>query len=219
MHNLRFFKNKILNTPLVIVMGVLLLIQSIWIIYTNFLIQEHKSVGFITALLILISGIFEILFAVKNYKRIDIWVIFLFSGIAIVLVSLFLALNNDTELNIYLLIFYAVLVSIKNIMVITNLKAYGMLEWKGNVILNYISFLIIILGTFRFINGFSIFPDLPIVFFVNFILMISFYNKMEELNSIPEKVSRNIYMKIEDIKNEYFAALKKNWDADRDLYM
>ena len=40
-----------------------------------------------------------------------------------------------------------------------------------------------------------------------------------ELNTFPDKVSREIYQKIDGVKIEYFEALEKNWDADRNLFL
>lgn len=40
----------------------------------------------------------------------------------------------------------------------------------------------------------------------------------KKLNTFRDKVSRNIYLKIDEIKQEYFNALRKNWNADKDLY-
>lgn len=40
-----------------------------------------------------------------------------------------------------------------------------------------------------------------------------------ELNTFPDKVSREVYQKNDGAKIEYFEALEKSWDADRNLFL
>lgn len=40
-----------------------------------------------------------------------------------------------------------------------------------------------------------------------------------ELNTFPDKASSEVYQKIDGVKIEYFEALEKNWDADRNLFL
>ncbi|MFD2943415.1 hypothetical protein [Flavobacterium notoginsengisoli] len=192
----------------------------LWCVSLFFAVPKLYSDG-LFALTLLGNGIIEIFFSLSNRRKFDSWGLLLQSGIFCVTAGLSVTFDVMEIVNIKeVFLLYLLIVALFNLILASSLKEYGMVKWNSFKGLNLVIVLLSILGIVAIAN------DLDYISFFLTIISIC-YNcsrmtlslKLSELNTFSQKVSRNTYKKIDLVKEEYFESLKKNWDADRNIYL
>lgn len=173
-----------------LLVGLLFVGIGIWCFITP--LAAYLTLAFIFSVSFLGSGIFEIIFALSNRKKIDNWGWTLASGILGFVVGILLIINPLISITILPLYvgFVILFRSIMAIVIAFDLKSYGVLDWGNLLVLG-------ILGTiFSFVLLWNpIFAGLSIVYYTAFALIalgifyIYFAFKLKRIHDMPEKRS------------------------------
>ncbi|MFC0780521.1 hypothetical protein [Flavobacterium sp. HJSW_4] len=171
--------------------------------------------------LLISNGFFMIIYYFSNKRKVIGLELLLQSGVFALCIGIITLFDCLKILNVNdFFLFYFFSAGLVNLMLASSLGLYGMIDW--NSFKNF-SIIVILLSIAGFL---FIVYDLPggVLFLVAASISygcarIKLALNFSELSRFPQKVSQQIYLKIEGAKNEYFEALKKNWDADEDLYL
>ncbi|PBJ08000.1 hypothetical protein [Flavobacterium sp. ACN6] len=181
---------------------------------------EFYIIG-IAALLLIINGAGEIFFSLSNKAKLEGWGLFIQSGMFTILTGalIFFDLVNIINVNEVFLSYFFI-AGLFNLTLAGSLAQYGMIDWTRFTNLNRAVVLLSITALFIVLSDWGdtdILLGITSIFFGcgRMILTLNF----SELNTFPDKVSRDIYRKIDGVTIEYFEALEKNWDADRNLFL
>jgi uncharacterized membrane protein HdeD (DUF308 family) len=159
----------------------------------------------------LISGIFEILFALLNRKQIDNWVWILAAGLINAILGAILLSRPEVSIAILpLYVGFGILFrSIAAIGYGFDLKQYGV-QGTGNLI--FIGILGVVFGTLVIFN--PVFGAINIIFWtaISFIISglysVDFALKLKKLKSYSDRISPELKEKYEQIKAEVQAQLE-----------
>lgn len=173
--------------PLLI--GLLFVGIGIWSFITP--LAAYLTLAFLFSISFLVSGVFDIIFALSNRKKIDNWGWTLASGIIGLVVGILLLSNpliSITLLPLYVG-FVILFRSIMAIVIAFNLKSYSVPDWKNLLFLG-------ILGTiFSFVLLWNpLFAGLSLVYWTAFafialgIFYIYLSFKLKRIHDIPEKI-------------------------------
>lgn len=198
--------------------GTALLLMSVWTFFGPMLdltFPMHK----ITALLILVISYLDFFFTFKNKQNTSLFDLLINFSILNLIVGVLLMTTNNLVIETYLLIVSCTFLFTQNLATIKYFQGYGKINWRSAIFLCYLCLTMILILFLRLEPDNIANPYLGLLFFIAFLFKFGLFFKMRKLNTFPEKVSFNVYSKIEMIEKEYSEALSKNWDADRDLYM
>ncbi|WP_132011925.1 MULTISPECIES: hypothetical protein [unclassified Flavobacterium] len=181
---------------------------------------EFYIIGF-SAFLLIINGVCEIFFSIANKRKLEAWGLFIQSGIFTIITGILILFDLVNILNVNeVLLSYFFIAGFFNLILASSLAQYGMIDWSRFRNLNWVVILVSASALFMIVSDWGntdILLGIASVLFGcgRMILTANF----SELNTFPDKVSREIYQKIDGVKNEYFEALEKNWDADKNLFL
>ena len=181
---------------------------------------EFYIIGF-SAFLLIINGGCEIFFALANKRKLEAWGLFIQSGIFTIITGILILFDLVNILNINeVLLSYFFIAGFFNLILAGSLARYGMIDWSRFRNLNWIVILVSASALLMLVSDWG---NTDIL--LGFTSVLFGYGRMiltanfSELNTFPDKVSREIYQKIDDVKIEYFEALERNWDAHRNLFL
>ena len=202
----QFFKtaqNAVKHWYLPLIIGIAFIALSVWVFQTP--IESIKTLGIFFSLTFLVSGLFEIIFAVVNRHELDNWIWTLMLGI-ISLILGFILLDNPVltmkVLGLYIG-FLALFRSLSAISTAIDLKRYGVPDWK-NILL--IGILGAIFSTILIWN--PAFAGLTLVFWLGLaILALGVINvlvalKLKRVHDLPNAVTDDLKMKMAALKKE-----------------
>ena len=146
-----------------LILGILFVGIGIWSFVTP--LAAYLTLTFLFSVSFLVSGIFEIVFALSNRKKIDHWGWTLASGIVGLVVGILLVSNSLISITLLPLYvgFVVLFRSVMAIIIAFNLKSYSVPDWKNLLFLG-------ILGTiFSFLLLWNpIFAGLSLVYWTAF---------------------------------------------------
>lgn len=171
-----------------LLVGLLFVGIGVWSFITP--LGAYLTLAFVFSISFLASGIFEIIFALSNRKKIDNWGWTLASGIIGLVVGILLVSNPLISITL-LPLYVGFVVLFRSIMAIVlafNLKSYAVADWKNLLFLG-------ILGTiFSFLLLWNpLFAGLSLVYWTAFafiaigIFYIYFSLKLKRIHDIPER--------------------------------
>lgn len=181
---------------------------------------EFYIIG-LSAFLLIINGGCEIFFSLANKRKLESWGLFIQSGIFTIITGVLILFDLVKIVNVNeVLLSYFFIAGFFNLILAGSLVQYGMIDWSRFRNLNWV---VILLSAAALLMLVSDWGDTDILLGITSVLfgcgrMVLTAN-FSQLNTFSDKVSREIYQKIEDVKIEYFEALEKNWDADRNLFL
>lgn len=215
----KVMKVKLRFNALFFITGILNMLLWSYLLFSTDTIQDLSSVD-IFAVLLLLNGCSETYFSLENKNNFESWGLLMQSGIFTIVIGILFLIMPYEQINIEILIFlYLFLGAFFNLVLSSTLKQYGMVDWSNYTKLNRAVLFLSFAGLFILINNFAVTDLLLIITSICFgYSRIKLALGFSELNTFNEKVSRSIYLKIDLVRKEYFQALEKNWDADRDLY-
>ena len=122
-------KGTVKNWWVFLIVGVLLIIASIWIFRTP--IESFINLALIFSVLILISGVFSIIFAFTNKDKIENWGLYLVGGILDVVVGFILLSYPGITLVVFSLFigFWLMFRGFNTISTSLELKKEGVMNW------------------------------------------------------------------------------------------
>ena len=122
-------KGTVKNWWVFLIVGVLLIIASIWIFRTP--IESFINLALIFSILILISGVFSIIFAFTNKDKIENWGLYLVGGILDVVVGFILLSYPGITLVVFSLFigFWLMFRGFNTISTSLELKKEGVMNW------------------------------------------------------------------------------------------
>ncbi|MCV9928283.1 HdeD family acid-resistance protein [Flavobacterium sp. LS1R49] len=172
-----------------LLVGILFVGIGIWSFITP--LAAYLTLAFLFSISFLATGVFEVIFALSNRKKLDNWGWTLASGILGLVVGILLISNPLISITILPLYvgFVILFRSIMAIVIAFDLKSYGVKDW-GNLL-----FLGILGIIFSFILLWNpIFAGLSLVYWTAFafiaigIFYIYFSFKLKKIHDIPEKL-------------------------------
>ena len=142
-------KGTVKNWWVFLIVGILLIIGSIWIFRTP--IESFISLAVIFSILILISGVFSIIFAFTNKEKIENWGLYLIGGILDVIVGFILLSYPGITILVFSLFigFWLMFRGFNTISTSLELKKEGAMNWGWILLLGA---LIIILAFMSIVN-------------------------------------------------------------------
>lgn len=186
-------KSTVKHWYLPLIVGVLFVGLGIWTIFSP--METYLGLAILFAIGFLVSGIFEIAFAITNRKNLDHWGWELANGIFSLLIGIILTSNPVMTLAT-LPLFIGFIVMFKSIMAISTsleLKKYGVIDW-GNLMAFGILGLI-----FSFILIWNpVFAGLTIVVWTGIaVTTIGFYViyysfKLKKLHKLDKEIKKEI---------------------------
>jgi uncharacterized membrane protein HdeD (DUF308 family) len=122
-------KGTVKNWWVFLIIGVLLIIASVWIFRTP--IESFINLAKIFSILILISGVFSIIFAFTNKDQIENWGLYLIGGILDVIVGIILLSYPGITLVVFSLFigFWLMFRGFNIISTSLELKKVGVTDW------------------------------------------------------------------------------------------
>lgn len=185
----------------------------------SFVVQLYVSEVF--SCFLFMNGIFKIYFYTINKSRLAGLELLLLSGMLSLCIGLLTLFDIIKVLNVNeVYLFYFFTAGLLNLILASSLGQYGIIDWSSFKNINKAVIVFSSLAVLVILN------DLPGIDLCFGAISVCYgFGKLNlafnfsELSKFPQKVNRRIYFKIEEVRNEYFEALKKNWDADRDLYL
>lgn len=209
-----FFKtirNSIKNWYIPAIIGALFTLLGIYLftipLATYFTIVLFFSLSF------LFSGLLELVFAIQNRNDLEGWGWHLTGGIFHVLIGLLLITRPDiAATTLPFLIGIALLFrAIQGLGFSFELKNYGLKKWWHLTVLSacgiLLSFLII---ANPIATGISLALIIALTFVLIGIAGIVLAFQLKKLKSIPQKISKELRDKIEDLKEEYYEFIDKD---------
>lgn len=215
----KIMNEKLRFTSIFLISGLLFNIILCFSLFTINSIEVYvvELFGF----LLIINGSSEIFFAVLNKIKLDSWGLLLQSGTFTIITGVLILFNLVNILNMNeVFLSYFLVGAIFNLVLASSLDRYGMIDWSSFKNLNWAVISLSVTAFIFLINDLAD-TDILLAFISIFYgcgRMILFF-KFSELNTFSDKVSRQIYKKIDGVKKEYFEALEKNWDAGRNLFL
>lgn len=161
----------------------------------------------------LFSGVLETFFAIQNHKQLESWGWYLTGGIFNILIGFLLIARPDISATILPFFIGVALLfrSIQGLGFSFELKNYGLKQWWHLAILAAVGILLsflIILNPIA--TGISLALLLATTFIVTGLLGIILSIQLKKLKSIPNKISKHLRDKIEDLKEEYYEFIDKD---------
>ena len=122
-------KGTVKNWWVFLIIGILLIIASVWILRTP--IESFIGLAKIFSILILISGVFSIIFAFTNKEQIENWGLYLTGGILDVIVGIILLSYPGITLVVFSLFigFWLMFRGFNTISTSFELKKEGVMDW------------------------------------------------------------------------------------------
>ncbi len=122
-------KGTVKNWWVFFIVGILLIIGSIWIFKTP--VESFINLALIFSILILISGVFSIVFALTNKEKIENWGLYLVGGILDVVVGFILLSYPGITLVVFSLFigFWLMFRGFNTISTSLELKKEGVMDW------------------------------------------------------------------------------------------
>ncbi len=202
----KFFKtaeNAVKHWYLPLIIGIAFIALSVWVFKTP--LESFLTLGVFFSFTFLISGIFEIIFAVINRHELDNWVGTLILGIVSLFLGILLLNNPALTMRIFGLYigFLALFRSLTAISTAIDLKRYGIPDWKNILLIGVIG---VIFSTILIWN--PAFAGLTIVYWVGLaILALGIINvlvalKLKRVHDLPNAVTDDMKEKMAALKKE-----------------
>lgn len=204
-------KNTVRYWYMPLITGIIFILVGIFVFVTP--LESYLTLSVFFSISFLVSGIFEVFFAVSNRKEMDNWGWFLVSGIFYLLTGIILVMNPEISITILpLFIGFTILFSsIHAIGIAYDLKNYGIMDW-GNLAI--IGFLGLLFSFFLIWNpvftGISLIVWTGLAFVSIGIFGIYVSVKLKKLKDIPNKISDDLKKRYEDLKEEFQKAIQLN---------
>ena len=207
---LKTVKNSIKYWYIPLIVGFIFVGVGIWVFRTP--LESYVALAFIFSISFLVSGIFEIYFAISNREELDNWGWTLALGIVSAIVGVLLLMNPEVS-KITLPIYVGFVLLFRSVFAIgasIDLKNYYVMDWGYLMVIG-------ILGViFSFIllwNPF--FAGITLVFWTALLVIVSgiysiyFSFKLKKLHDLPNKISSDLKNKYEEIENQIHEELVK----------
>lgn len=203
-------KRSIKNWYIPVVLGVFFIIAGIYIFSTP--IASYFSLAILFSTLFLVSGIFEIAFAISNKDELEGWGWLLFSGIVDVLLGSLLL--GSPSLSLTFLPIYVGLVlmfrSMRGMGLAFDLKHYGAKGWGSLLFLGILGliFSILMVTNLEF-GAFTIVYWTAFTFVMLGVFSIFYGIQLKGLKNRAGKISEELKQKYEAIQEEIKKELNK----------
>lgn len=204
-------KNTIKHWYIPAIIGTLFILLGIYLFTTP--LTTYLTLTMLFSLSFLFSGILELVFAIQNKNEIEGWGWYLTGGIFDILLGIVLVVIPAiaaTTLPIFIgiaLLFR----SIQGLGFSFELRHYGLKQYWHLSLLSIfgivLSFLII---SNPIVTGMSLAIIIALTFILAGIAGIILAVQLKKLKSIPNKLSKELKDKIEDLKEEYYEFIDKN---------
>lgn len=193
------------------IIGLLFIILGIYLFSVP--IATYYSLVFLFSLSFVVSGALEIFFSVNNRNELEGWGWYLAGGIFSLAIGILLMARPEiaaTALPFYIG-FVLLFRSVQGLGFAFELKNYGILRWGDMALLSVLGiiFSMILLASPVF-TGISLVAITAFTFIFVGIGAVVLAVRLKKLRSLPQKLSKELKEKIEDLKVEYYEYLGKN---------
>ena len=199
--SLKTVKNSIKYWYMPLIVGLIFVGVGIWVFRTP--LESYAALSFIFSISFLVSGIFEIYFAISNREELDNWGWTLTLGIVSAIVGVLLLMNPEVS-KITLPFYVGFVLLFRSVFAIgasIDLKNYYVMDW------GYLMAIGILGVIFSFILLWNpIFAGITLVFWTGSLFIISgAYSiylslKLKKLHDLPKNISSDLRNKYEEIK-------------------
>ncbi len=193
------------------IIGLLFIILGIYLFTVP--IATYYSLVFLFSLSFVVSGALEIFFSLNNRNELEGWGWYLAGGIFSLAIGILLMARPEiaaTALPFYIG-FVLLFRSVQGLGFAFELKNYGVLRWGDMALLSVLGiiFSVILLASPVF-TGISLVAITAFSFIFVGIGAIVLAIRLKKLRSLPQKLSKELKGKIEDLKEEYYEFLGRN---------
>ena len=208
--SLKTVKNSIKYWYIPLIVGLIFVGVGIWVFRTP--LESYVALAFIFSISFLVSGFFEIYFAISNREELDNWGWTLTLGIVSAIVGVLLLMNPEVS-KITLPFYVGFVLLFRSVFAIgasIDLKNYYVMDWGYLMAIGILGviFSFILLWNPLF-AGITLVFWTALLFIVNGIYSIYFSFKLKKLHDLPNKISSDLKNKYEEIENQIHEELVK----------
>lgn len=207
---LKTVKNTVKYWYLPLIAGILFIIVGIWIFATP--LESYLTLAILFSISFLVSGVLDIIFAISNRKELDNWGWTLALGIVSTILGCILIIHPELSITtLPLFIGFVVLFrSISAIGFSLDIKRYGVFDWGYILAIGIIGTILgIILLINPFIAGVSLVVFTGLAFICLGIYGIFISVKLRKIKKMPEKISKGLRERYEQIQKEIHDEMNK----------
>lgn len=196
-------RNTVKNWYLPLIVGVLFIVTSVVVFSTP--LASLLTLAIFMSMAFIISGIFEVVFAISNHKSMDNWGWSLMFGILTLIVGIMLLTNPPLSVLILSLYVGFILLSrsIGSISFALDIKRYGMGSWVGLLIFGVLG---VIASVILLLN--PIYAGISAVYLIGFsflfggVFSIYFSIQLRRIHKRTKSIGAEIKNKIEVFEEE-----------------
>jgi uncharacterized membrane protein HdeD (DUF308 family) len=208
--SLKTVRNSIKYWYIPLIVGLIFVGVGIWVFMTPS--ESYVALSFIFSISFLVSGIFDIYFAVSSREELDNWGWTLALGIVSAIVGILLLMNPEVS-RVTLPFYVGFVLLFRSVFAIgasLDLKDYRVLDW------GYLMAIGILGVIFSFILLWNpLFAGMTLVFWTALLFIVSgaysiyFSFKLKKLHDLPSEIPSDLKNKYEEIKNQIQEELTK----------
>lgn len=191
------------------IIGLFFVLFGVYILVTP--LASYAALAFLFSLSFLVSGALEIWFSVDNRNEMEGWGWYLAGGILLFLIGvLLMAQPGMAEVTLALFVGFTLLFhSIQGLGFSFELRNYGIDEWWYLALVSALGVIISFILIFNpVITGVSLVVITALAFILSGTASIVLSFQLKKLKNVHGKVRRELKDKIDDIKEEFFKALR-----------
>jgi uncharacterized membrane protein HdeD (DUF308 family) len=202
-HFFKTAKNAVKHWYLPLIIGIAFIALSVWVFNTP--MESFLTLGIFFSLTFLVSGLFEVIFAIINRHELDNWIWTLMLGIISLVLGVVLLENPALTMRILGLYigFLALFRSLSAISTSIDLKRYGVPDWKNILLIGILGAIFSVILIWN-----PAFAGLTLVYWVGLaILALGVINvlvalKLKRVHDLPNGVTDEMKSKMEALKKE-----------------
>jgi len=193
------------------IIGSLFIILGIYLFTVP--LATYLTIVMLFSVSFLASGVLETYFAIRNKEKLESWGWYLSGGIFNTLIGIILIARPDISATVlpFIIGFALLFRSIQGFGFSFELKNYGLKQWWHLTGLAFVGIILSFLIIFNPIaTGISLAILLSLTFTTTGIFGIFLSIQLKKLKSFPNKISKHLQEKIEDLKEEYYEFIDKD---------
>ena len=186
------------------ILGILFIVLGIYMFTVP--TESYVALSAVFAISFLVSGILEIYFSIANNKELEGWGWYLAGGILDFIAGIILWTNPGISM-VTLPFFVGFLILFKSIQGLGfayDIKNYGVMSWGNIAVASVLGIIASVLLLFNpVVAGISIVVFTAVSFIMWGIQLISVSVSLKKVKDYPNKISKELKQRIEDLKKDY----------------